>query len=1382
MSDALHNPEHGHHPHLAERWRRLRAAYRLANRVSHHALGFAVKTVALVYFLFALAFLALRYAVLPNIDLYKADIERMAGRALGNPVSIARIYASWNGLRPNFFLGDVRLHDAAGRQLLHLPSVSATVSWWSVLALDVRFQQLELIGPDLDILRRPDGRIQVAGIVLDTAQGQGQGADWALQQHEVVIRDGRVHWTDQKRGAPELVLEKLNLVLRNRWTHHQFALQATPPAALGQPVDVRADFSHPRFATRIADVARWKGELYADVRGSDLAAWKAYVDYPFAVQSGRGAVRAWISLDQARLAGITADVQLADVQARLAPELPALDLVQVAGRLSAKETIKLGVAEGLPTFGAHGHSIGLENFSVLTRDGLSLPPTTLNETYYEADGKKPARVELTAKLVDLATFAELAAQLPLSPSQRQLLADLEPRGQLRNVSAQWEGHYPAISSYKLKAELADLALKAQPARAPQPKTATSPALPGAPAIPGFAGLSGSIDASEKGGSLQLDSRNLMLHLPGYMIEPDLQFDTATMKSRWSYEAKNQFLFQADQLVLTRGPMKLQLQGRHLLPLDPQAPNPLGTVDIDGSISRFEINQVGAWLPSATGADLQAWLTRALEAGVLKDATLKLRGELAHFPFAAPADKPHGEFRVAGKLENARLNYVPGEFAKDGKAPLWPVADKINGSIVFDRARMEIKGDTARTLGVSLNKVTAVVADLLAHDLMLDIDGSASGPLQEFMKYVAASPVADFTGHVLDETRAGGNTKLALKLHIPLNHAIDTRVQGALQLAGNDIVLFNDLPPALGTSGKIEFNERGVNLNTLNASMLGGPLTVSGGSQKDGAILVRFGGQMTAEGLKKTYPGAGLQRVLGHISGNTRFSGSVLVKDHATTVNVESSLAGLGLDFPAPLRKAAPDSLPLRFVLSSTDPARDDIRISLGNSIGARYQRQKQGKQWSVLRAGVGVNATVPEPDSGLQLNVNLKTLNVDQWSALGNSVASARPDARAAAEGGLDFTPYIAPDIMAAHATEMIVADRKIDNVVIGMTRQRGVWQANVDARQASGHITYAEGPGAGKITARLASLLIPDASEAAVKDIVESSKTASMPALDIVAERFELSNKQLGRLELVANNVPREWRINKLALVTPDGKLDGTGKWVLGEGKSSTTSLNFNLDIGDAGKLLERLGFPDTLKRGKGKLSGDLAWNGLPHALDLPSLSGNVVLNVENGQFLKQDPGAAKLLGVLSLQALPRLLKLDFNDVFSEGLAFDGIAGTAAIARGTLRTDNLKMHGVQATVLMDGAIDIANETTNLHVVVIPEFNLGTGSLMYLAVNPVVGVTSMLAQLFLRQPVMKALTYQMQVAGPWKAPVVTKLDSGKLAPVPDKGPPKAAAPSSAKGD
>jgi uncharacterized protein YhdP len=44
-----------------------------------------------------------------------------------------------------------------------------------------------------------------------------------------------------------------------------------------------------------------------------------------------------------------------------------------------------------------------------------------------------------------------------------------------------------------------------------------------------------------------------------------------------------------------------------------------------------------------------------------------------------------------------------------------------------------------------------------------------------------------------------------------------------------------------------------------------------------------------------------------------------------------------------------------------------------------------------------------------------------------------------------------------------------------------------------------------------------------------------------------------------------------------------------------------------------------------------------------------------------------------------------------------------------------------------------------------------------LAVNPVIGLGSFLAQLFLRDPLMKAFTVEYQVSGPWKDPAVTKL-------------------------
>ena len=119
-----------------------------------------------------------------------------------------------------------------------------------------------------------------------------------------------------------------------------------------------------------------------------------------------------------------------------------------------------------------------------------------------------------------------------------------------------------------------------------------------------------------------------------------------------------------------------------------------------------------------------------------------------------------------------------------------------------------------------------------------------------------------------------------------------------------------------------------------------------------------------------------------------------------------------------------------------------------------------------------------------------------------------------------------------------------------------------------------------------------------------------------------------------------------------------------------------------------------------------------------------------------------ANLLGVLSLQTLPRRLPLDFRDVFSEGFAFDFFRGDVTIAQGIARTNNLQMKGVNAAVVMEGQADIARETQNIKVVVVPEINAGSASLIASNINPVWGLSTFLAQLIVRKPLMESVTQE----------------------------------------
>ncbi|MGS0740499.1 YhdP family protein [Glaciimonas sp. GG7] len=1409
-------------PHrLALLWREMVGGYQRINRFTHHLVGFVLKTLVVAYFLFCGLFLTLRYVILPNINHYKSNVEQIASATVGAPILIGSIAASWDGLLPKLTLTDLRVFSQPNKQqsntqqsntptvpALSLPEVVATVSWRSLLLGRLRLDALEIDRPDLQIERDAQGNFFVAGIPINPRAEKGGAAEWVLAQHQILIRDGRISWTDQLRAAPELALTNVNIVLRNRWRHHSLSVAATPPTALAAPIDVRADFVHPAFARNIADITRWKGTLYANLHDTDLSAWKAWIDYPFELNQGKGSVRAWLDLDHAKVRDFTADIELSDLSTRLRKDLALLALRKVSGRISVQEQItsELGLMPIDPgaSFGSNGHHVALTNFSLETNDGLILPGTTINASYLPAKSHQPEKYTLSADLLDLRTIADFAQRLPLTPPQIQMLSDFSPRGQLQNFSAQWQGAYPALVAYSAKGQFKGLSLNARLARAALPKTADSPAQPALQATPGIENVTGSIDADQSGGKLRLASEKMSVTLPGYFAQPMLSFDSLNGQASWHLQdgasvgstlsiksdlkaapnvalktPEKNLLIQIDSMHFVQDGLVGALSGSHLLPLNAKPGAGLGMTDMTATISEFQINKIGTYLPLQTPDRLRDWLVGALKDGKARDVVIKVKGDLAHFPFNVPANdpsaKPKGEFTVFGKIENGKMEYDPGYFGQDGKQPVWPLLEHINGTISVDRDRLQIKAVSAKTSNVALTEVVATVPDLLSHDGMLHIEGKGAGLLQNFLVFANNSPVEHWIGGFTNESEGKGAAWLQLSLHLPLAHLGDAKVDGVLQFLNNDMLLQKIIPPLQNVSGKLEFNQKGFNLNGIKGTALGGSVQVSGGTQPDGQSKIKIDGTASLDGIRAIYPQGSAQSILGHASGNSRYSAQVTIRDHHTELLVDSSLQGIALNFPAPLGKAANESLPLKFewVAAPSEDSLllgDEIRVSLGAAMTARYQRQKsveKNAEWKVLRGGIGVNTPTPEPDSGLAINVNAKSLNLDEWSRLASAANDAVSSPSSTAQDANQFSgiaQYVEPEGVAVRADEFIIMGKKLTNVVLGASYQKNAWQANIDSAQASGYVswnTVPSGHGLGKVTARLSSLIIPENATTDVKDILESKDAATqIPGLDIVADDFQLMGKKMGRLELQASNVRAdigtEWRIRQLSIRNPDAELKAAGKWTTVK-DNNVTNLTYALDVHDAGKLLERFGFAHVLRDTKGRMDGDVTWKGLPFSIDVPSLSGQINLDMQKGQFLKVDPGAAKLLGVFNLQSLPRRLTLDFRDVFSAGFAFDSVVATAAIAQGKATTDNFKMRGVAATVLMSGSADIAQETQNLHVVVLPEINAGAASLAVLAINPVVGIGTFLAQLFLRDPLMRAFTYEYDITGPWADPVVKKV-------------------------
>ncbi|MBA3593368.1 MAG: TIGR02099 family protein [Polaromonas sp.] len=1376
--------------------RRLKIAAAAARIALALALAFWV--------LLAAAWAVLHGWIVPRIADYRPSLEIAASQALGVPVRIGQISARSGGLIPSFELRDVALLDAQGQTALSLPRVLAAVSPSSLWRLG--FEQIYIDQPELDIRRTADGKIHVAGLdVLQTRDDDSAVADWFFSQTEVVIRGGTVRWRDDLRQAPVLALTQVDWTSRNPGQRHLMRLDATPPPAWGERFSLRGVFREPFLSGGAGRWNQWAGQLYAEFSRVDVSEVKRYVGLDrlgIDLKAGTGALRAWVDVQKGQFTGGTADLALLEVDARLGRALEPLALQAVTGRLGGRQL-------------ANGFDIATENLQFRTRDGLQWPGGNAALVYTGAEGKSPARGEIKADKLDLAALALIANRLPLGKATHGLIAELTPKGLVEAVDASWQGALDAPSAYSAKGRVSGLEIASQVgagARAPIGR-------------PGVRGAAVDFDLTQQGGQAKLRINGGGLDLPGVFEDPRLRFDQFSADAQWKL-AGSRIDVQLRNLTFANADAQGTAQAAWHTADAPTAGVGAGSrfpgvLDLQGALSRGDGSKVHRYLPLVLPDTVRHYVRDAVTRGELSDVKFRVKGNLKDLPFADPK---LGEFRVTAKLANVAYAYVPRSIQPREAAP-WPVLSELSGDLVVDRASLQINAATGRLTGLpglQVVKAQARIADLM-HSATVQVSAELKGPLSDALGFVHTSPLGEITEKALAKTVASGSADYKFQLTLPLADMAKTKVQGTVSLAGNDVQFTPDTPQLGRLKGLVSFSDSGFSISGGQARLLGGDVRLEGGTRAaapasaavrpasgaqdfpDAAVVIRAQGTMTAEGLRQAKELGMAARLGAHASGSTAYTANLGFRKGMTEISVASNLQGMALSLPAPLAKSAESSLPLRLDNTAVraapgvgPPTQDQVSLSVGRLASVLYVRDISGTEPRVLRGsmaiGLEAGESAPLPDSGVAANINLTRVDIDAWEKVLDAAADPAP-AAAPAPAPTRLTPASAvlsylPTTIAIRAKELQVEGRTLHNVVLGGSRDGLTWRANIDATELNGYVEFRQpgGTGSGRLYARLSRLSLGQSTAKEVEAILDE-QPAGIPALDIVVEDLELRGKKLGRVEVEAINRGaaavareggvREWRLNKLNIIMPEATLTANGNWVAVSAQPATgvatggrtpaerrrTMMNFRLDIDDSGELLRRFGMPGVIRRGKGRLEGQIAWIGSPLSLDYPSLNGQFNVNVASGQFLKADPGIAKLLGVLSLQSLPRRLALDFRDVFSEGFSFDFVRGDVSITQGLAFTNNLQMKGVNAAVLMEGTADIAKETQNLTVVVVPEINAGTASLIATVINPAIGIGTFLAQYFLRQPLTQAATQEFRIDGTWSNPKITKLDRKRPAAI-----------------
>lgn len=1269
----------------------------------------------------AITIIALRYWLLPDIEQFHSRISASLAVAMGNPVSIGKITGDWNGLHPHLNFSDVRILDNQGQPALVLPRIDASVSWLSLLAVELRLASLEIERPELLIRRDKQGRMFIGSIALAGGATDNDFANWLLHQSRMVVRNAIIVWLDEQRGAPPLVLDQVNLRIENLFSHHQFALHAVPPMELATPLDVRGDFRGRRFD----NLNKWRGQLYTQLDYTDLLAWRPWLKLPPQLSRGRGALRGWLGIADGKVSQITVDMALHDVTTRLSAAAPEMDVHFLRGR-AAWKTVE------------NGWEVSTRRLAMRLHNGLQLQPTDFYFKTTEADKTRPATGTLRTNLLQLETLVSLANFLPLDAQLRTQLNAYAPRGHVSDLDVNWRGTPEKLIGYQIKGQFDNLAMQQ------------------VGAMPGFSGLSMTVDGTDAFGHLYLNTRNLTLDAPGVMREP-LLFHTLTGQAEWQRE-QGEMAIRADNVAVANDDLAGNINGSFHTRAGTR-----GILDMTVGLTRGDIRRAARYTPLvALDKKENDWLNDAMLAGHTEDFHLRIKGNLSDFPLNGSTD---ALLEMSAHAEGVAMKFAPD----------WPRIENINGELMMRGNKLEVKAPSATMLGAQLHNLNISLPDLRHADMPLEIKGEADAANSIFLQFIQQSPVHGYINDFTEGMSASGNGHLNLFTRISLSGSKPAKVSGNFRVQSSDMDLGPGVPWLRNTRGELIFTESGMHASNVAADILGGPARLNVQSAEGGVVRASLLGRANLDAMRKTETNP----LLNFVQGTAAWDANISVVKKTAQLALNSNLQGISSTLPAPLTKSANEIWPLHIEKKNIADGQDMITAQLGKLLRARLMRSDENGVNVIKRGVIRFGGQDANPDKlstdartgapsgskpgaspdlrtgasaelkpGVWLVGNLPVLSLQGWDGIGSGSGSALPIAGAN-----------------LHIDKLTGYGMSFNDLKINAAKRGDGISAQLFSTPLNGEVIWQpQGyDGGGKFSAHLRNLYwqadtsasSPPA-EAAIKPGIATPHPHDLPAMEISIEDLLFKGKQIGRFELVGVPEGRDWRLRRLHITNPDGTLTGDGLWRSAQ-TSMQTQVNLLLEISNAGKILARSGYPNTVKNGSGKLAANLSWNGQPDDFNYASLDGTLKLDTGKGQFLKMDPGLGKLLGILSLQALPKRIALDFTDVFSSGFEFDNINGNATIKQGVMQTQDLHIDGSSAKVTMKGSVNLNDETQNMHVIILPTLGSSVSMLSAFAAGPVVGLGTLIVSKVLGNPLDKLMSFEYNVSGTWSNPNVIKV-------------------------
>ena len=1016
--------------------------------------------------------------------------------------------------------------------------------------------------------------------------------------------------------------------------------------------------------------------------------------------SGRGAANAEIVSSGSQLASVRLEIDIADL--RIAEDSEPYD--------------RLRVEAAWQRTAADAWQLDLDDIQI-RRNGRSWAPSPATGLPLSAafslatdDGGVQA-VSLTGDFMRLDDLRPVVSAFPESQLAEQW-ALFEPIGDVADLDFSLERRN-ANYQYEFDAVFDQLAVRR------------------AGTTPGISGVSGRVSATEDSGTIEFQSVDLSVDWPSVMRAP-VEADSLTGAVVWRQGLSVIQILSVDLEVGLQG-SEARASFDLKIPRDGSSP----TLDLSAEMEQFELVIAKSYMPSPIMPQpVVDWLDRALVSGQGRNAELSLVGAVESFPFTQGG----GELRASFTLQDATLDYMVG----------WPVAEAIDGEIAFLNAGF-VGNASASVVGNRSDNLVVSIPDLFNPTITLEAD--TEGPLASAVEFFRGSPlIAERLGPGFDRVEvSGGSGGIGARLDLPLRDLSAFELDATLRIDDGSFTIRGLRPGISEFNGTIVAEEDAVSSTGTDGIFLGGPISASLMRSDEPGYRAELSvdGETSAAALAESF---GLPPV-GVIDGQTLWRGQLmlpaldLLATSPTRITVESNLAGVALRLPEPLAKAPGEPTNLALDLQFASGNRIEIDGNLGATRRFALEFRAEDNRIDFVRGAVefgGGEARLPV-QAGILVGGQIETLELDQWLALGSDTGIGRA-------GPLFLGADI--DVAGLHAF-----GQQLGTTSLRVERGSSDWQIDIDSEAIAGQIVVPRGGDARlPIVAEMSRVYLAAAGGGELGAI----DPRSLPGLRVDAGEFGFGNRQLGRVIAVIEPVPQGLELIEFQSQTANLQLDVTGSW-LNQPVGTRTAIDAEIRSTDVQAALAELGLDPAVAGETATVSASVYWDEAPTAAWLDHLNGDVNLLVETGTLRGVDPGAGRVVGLMSIAALPRRLLLDFRDVFEDGFAFDEIVGSFRIIDGNAYTNDLKFGGPAAEIGVVGRTGLRDRDYSQQIVVTAEPSNMLPTVGGLLGGAGVGAALLIFTRLFKEPLRGIGRASYCLTGNWEEPVVEAIDDDESA-------------------